>query len=58
MLKQKISCANKVYAPRTVNYYSIKIKDQNNRAIAKKKITVKVGSKTYKRKPTRTGLSS
>ena len=49
-LKQKISSSNVRYAPKSVNYYSISLKDQNNIAIANKKITVKIGTKTYSKK--------
>ena len=54
-LKQKIISSNKVYAPKSVNYYTITLKDQNNAAISKKKITIKVGKKTYKKKTNKKG---
>ena len=55
-LKQKIISSNKVYAPKSVNYYTITLKDQNNAAIANKKITIKVGTKTYKKKTNKNGV--
>ncbi|AMK14583.1 right-handed parallel beta-helix repeat-containing protein [Methanobrevibacter olleyae] len=55
-LKQKITCYNKRFAPNTVNYYSISLKDQNNIVIANKKITVKIGTKTYKKKTNKNGI--
>lgn len=56
VLKQKIRSKNVKYAPKTVNYYAITLKDQNNMAIAKKKITVKIGTKTYKKKTNKNGM--
>ncbi len=56
VLKQKITAKNKVYAPNSVNYYSITVKDQNNRALAYKKVTIKVGTKTYKKKTNKNGV--
>ena len=56
VLKQKITSKNVRYAPKTVNYYSITLKDQNNIAIANKKITVKIGTKTYKKKTNKKGI--
>ena len=56
VLKQKIASANKKYAPKTVNYYSITIKDQNNEVIANKKISVKIGTKTYNKKTNKNGI--
>ena len=55
-LKQKIVSKNVKYAPKTVNYYSITLKDQNNIAIANKKITVKIGTKTYNKKTNKNGI--
>ena len=56
VLKQKVISKNLRYAPKTVNYYSITLKDQNNIAIAKKRITVKIGTKTYKKKTNKNGI--
>ena len=49
-LSQQIISSNKAYAPNTVNYYIIILKDQNNELIKNKKITVKIGTKTYTKK--------
>ena len=54
-LKQKIVSSNKRFAPGDVNYYTITLKDQNNQAIAKKKVSVKVGTKTYTKKTNKKG---
>ncbi|MBQ3472595.1 MAG: right-handed parallel beta-helix repeat-containing protein [Methanobrevibacter sp.] len=55
-LNQKISSANKVFAPSSVNYYSITVKDQNNKVLAGKKVTIKVGTKTYNKKTNKKGI--
>ena len=55
-LNQKIISSNKAYAPRSVNYYSITVKDQNNKALAGKKVSIKVGTKTYYMKTNSKGV--
>ena len=56
VLKQKIVSSNKRFAPNSVNYFNITLKDQNNVAIANKKITVKIGTKTYTKKTNSKGI--
>ena len=55
-LTQKITSSNVRYAPNSVNYYSITLKDQNNVAISNKIITVKIGTKAYKKKTNSKGI--
>ena len=54
-LVQKIVSSNKVYAPKSVNYFTVTLKDQNNKLLANKKVTVKIGTKTYNKKTNKKG---
>jgi hypothetical protein len=56
-LKQKISSSDMKFTPNANAYYSISLKDQNNKAIANKKVKFTLNSKTTTVKTDKNGIA-